>query len=79
MPRNKFDGSEAADFPKGNGKVICIYTDQACIDMLKSISAIKQIPASQVVRELIRQEQQLQGVYISSYQITDNQTGDLFQ
>lgn len=56
MPRNRFDGSEAPDYPKGNGKMVCMYIDQACIDMLKQISAIKSMTASQVVRELIRQE-----------------------
>lgn len=79
MPRNKFNGSEAPDYPKGNGKVISIQTDQACVDMLKLIAQRKAMTYSQVVRELIRQEQQLQGVYISSYQITDNKTMDLFQ
>lgn len=79
MPRNRFDGSEAPDYPKGNGKVISIQTDQACFDMLKKISAIKSMPYSQVVRELIRQEQRMQGVYINSYQTVDNQTMDLFQ
>lgn len=79
MPRNRFDGSEAPDYPKGNGKVMCIQTDQACLDMLKKIAAIKSMTASQVVRELIRQEQRVQEVYISSYQTLDNFTRDLFE
>lgn len=79
MPRNRFDGSEAPDYPKGKGRVITLQTDQACVDMLKSIARRKSMTASQVFRELIRQEQQIQGVYISSYQVTDNQTMDLFQ
>lgn len=79
MPRNRFDGSEAADFPKGNGKLLCVYTDQQCHDMLKSLSAIKEIPASQVVRELIRQEQKLCGVYRSSYEQKDDKTPGLFE
>lgn len=79
MPRNRFDGSEAPDYPKGNGKMVCIYIDHSCIDMLKAISSIKQMTGSQVIRELIRQEQRDNGVFISSYQTTDNQTLDLFQ
>lgn len=79
MPRNRFDGSEAPDYPKGKGRTVCIQTDQACVDMLKSIASIKNMSASQVFRELVRQEQRIQGVYINSYQVTDNQTGDLFQ
>lgn len=80
MPRNRFDGSEAPDYPKGKGRTFCLQTDQACVDMLKAIASIKHMTASQVFRELIRQEQQLHGVYISSYQIqSDNQTMDLFK
>lgn len=56
MPRNRFDGSEAPDYPKGNGKMVCMYIDYACIDMLKSIASIKSMTYSQVVRELVRQE-----------------------
>lgn len=79
MPSNRFNGTEAPDYPKGNGKVMCIQTDQACLDMLKKIAAIRSMTSSQVVRELIRQEQRIHGVYINSYQVIDNKTMDLFQ
>lgn len=79
MPKNRFDGSEAPDYPKGKGRVITLQTDQACVDMLKSIAKSKSMTYSQVFRELVRQEQRIQGLFINSYQVTDNQTGDLFQ
>lgn len=79
MPRNRFNGSEAPDYPKGKGRVITLQTDQACVDMLKSIAQSKSMTYSQVFRELVRQEQRIQGLFVNSYQVTDNQTGDLFQ
>lgn len=75
-----FNGSEAPDYPKGKGRVITLQTDQSCVDMLKAIACIKHMTASQVFRELVRQEQRVNGVYISSYQTqSDNQTMDLFK
>lgn len=80
MPRNRFDGSEAPDYPKGNGKIMGIQTDQQCHDMLKAIANIKGMTSSQVVRELIRQEQKILGVYKSSYQQQkDDKTPGLFE
>ena len=77
MPKNRFNGSEAPDYPKGNGTRVCIYIDHSCIDMLKVLASIKQMTGSQVIRELIRHEQRNHGVFINGYH-KDDKTPGLF-